>query len=158
MLRIAMRAGKLKIMIYIGADHAGYNLKEQIKEWLASQDFKFEDVGAEELNPVDDYPDFAKAVAEKVGQNPDDKGILACGTGEGMCIAANKEKAVRAIIGYDEFSTRASREHNNANVICFGGRSQDPEEVKRLLKIWLDTQYSGDERHERRLNKIAELE
>ncbi|PJE58432.1 MAG: ribose-5-phosphate isomerase [Candidatus Portnoybacteria bacterium CG10_big_fil_rev_8_21_14_0_10_36_7] len=145
-------------MIYIGADHAGYNLKEQIKEWLTSQDLKFEDIGAEELNPTDDYPDFAKAVADKVTKNPEAKGILACGTAEGMCIAANKEKGIRAIIGYDEFVTRASREHNNANVICFGGRSQDPEEVKKLLKIWFETQYSGEERHDRRLAKIEDLE
>lgn len=145
-------------MIYIGADHAGYNLKEQIKEWLKANDFKFEDVGAKELNPTDDYPDFAKAVSEKVSQNSQAKGILACGTAEGMCISANKEKGIRAIIGYDEFATRASREHNNANIICFGGRSQNPEEVKKLLKIWLDTEFSGEERHSRRLDKISKLE
>lgn len=145
-------------MLYLGADHAGYNLKEDIKKWLAANDFQFEDLGAKELNPTDDYPDFAKKVSEKISQDSESKGILACATGEGMCIAANKEKGARAIVGYDEFATRTSREHNDANIICFGGRSQNPEDVKRLLKIWLDTEYSGEERHIRRLDKISRME
>jgi ribose 5-phosphate isomerase B len=145
-------------MLYIAADHAGYPLKEELKPYLQELGFEFEDLGNRELDPSDDYPDFAFRLARNVLENEDSKGILICGTGQGVCIAANKITGIRAALAHDEFTALSAAEHLKANVICLGGRVTDFETAKKLVKIWLETQFSGEERHERRLEKIQNIE
>ncbi|MFH1611753.1 MAG: ribose 5-phosphate isomerase B [bacterium] len=144
-------------MIYIGADHAGYNLKEEIKKYLGELNQEFEDLGNKELDSEDDYPDFAVAVSKKVAETGE-RGILLCGTGIGMVIVANKIKGVRATICCDEYMAKQAREHNNVNVLCLGGRVFDVERAKKIIASWLDTDFTGEERHVRRLEKIETIE
>jgi len=125
-------------MLYLGADHAGFNLKK-------------------ELNPEDDYPDFALAVSQKVSQTGE-KGILICGTGSGMAITANKIKGVRAVNCWNDFTAVQSREHNDANVLCLGGRTIDLENAQKIVRLWLETKFATGERHLRRLKKIEDFE
>jgi len=145
-------------MLYIAADHAGYPLKEELKPFLEKEGYEVIDLGAEELDLADDYPDFAMALAQSVVEEDDAGGILICGTGQGMCITANKFPGIRAALAYDEFTARSAAEHVSANVLCLGGRTTDPETAKKLVKIWLDTEADEDERHARRLRKIEEME
>ena len=144
-------------MIYLGADHAGYNLKEELKKYLKEAKYDFEDLGNQEPEPLDDYPDFALKVAKKTAET-DGKGIVICGTGIGSCIAANKVKGARAAVVWDEFSAIQSREHNDANILCLGGRALDAETAKKIVRLWLETKFSGEERHLRRLGKIKQAE
>ena len=144
--------------IFIGSDHAGYNLKEKIKKHLIKLGIVFEDLGAKGFNPEDDYPDFAKKVAEKVAKNPENKGIMVCGTGLGSCISANKVKGIRAISAWNEKVAKQSREHLDANVLCLGARTQTIKEVKKIAKIWLETKFSKGKRHLRRIKKIRTIE
>lgn len=143
-------------MIYLGADHAGFILKEEAKRILQEAGYQYEDLGNFELDKQDDYPDFALAVVNKMESN--DKGILICGSGAGMCITANKIKGIRAVNCVDEFMAQQSRQHNNANVLCLGGQIVDPEKAEKIIKIWLITEFSQEERHIRRINKIKEIE
>jgi ribose 5-phosphate isomerase B len=145
-------------MLYIAADHAGYPLKEELKLFMEEMGVEFEDLGNEQLDPSDDYPDFAYRLAHHVLDNEDSKGILICGTGAGMCIAANKVDGIRAALVHDDFTARDAAEHLNANVICLGGRVTDFETGKKLVKMWLETEFSGDERHLRRFEKIQNIE
>jgi len=146
-------------MIYLGADHRGFKLKEEIKSWLKEQGIPFEDMGASALDPEDDYPDFALAVAEKVTANADEnRGILFCGSGMGMDVAANKVKGIRATVAYSRESAKHARTNDNVNVITLAGDSLGLEEAKEMVKIFLTTEFSGEERHARRLRKIAEIE
>lgn len=145
--------------IYLGADHRGFDLKEKIKEWLKDKGYSVEDLGAYSLNPEDDYPDFAFAVAKKVSGNPEeDRGILFCGSGAGMDIAANKIKSIRATVVWDVESAKRAREHNNANVISLAADWTPPEAAGKILRAFLETPFSGEERHVRRLKKIEEIE
>lgn len=144
-------------MIYLGADHAGFNLKEELKKYLEELGHECEDLGNKKLELEDDYPDFASAVAEKTVEN-DGQGVLICATGFGMAMAANKIKGVRAAVCWDDFTALQSREHNNANVLCLGSKIVDSETARKIVRTWLETEFSGDERHVRRLNKIRELE
>jgi len=145
-------------MLYIAADHAGYPLKEELKPYLQELGFEVADLGAEQLDLLDDYPDYAKKLSEEVLQNEDAGGILICGTGQGMCIAANRYEGIRAAFIYDEFTARSAAEHLDANVVCLGARVTDAETAKKIVKIWLDTEFSGEERHRRRLEKIDNQE
>jgi len=142
-------------MIYIGSDHAGYTLKEEIKKFLESLGYEFIDVGTDSIEPAD-YPDYAKKVVDGVLDNPENRGIMICGTGIGSCIAANRHKSIRAALPYNEETARLSREHNNANILCLGGRTMDKELAKKMTRIWLETPFSEAERHVRRLKKIEE--
>lgn len=144
-------------MIYLGADHAGFNLKEELKKYLKELGYQYEDLGNKELEPQDDYPDFALAVARKVVETGE-KGILICASGSGICLAANKVKGVRASVVWDEFTARQSREHNNANIICLAGKDLDLETAKKITQIWLEAEFTGEERHVRRLGKIEKSE
>ncbi len=144
-------------MIYLGADHAGFHLKEELKKYLKELGYEYKDLGNQELDPKDDYPDFALVVAEKVTQTKE-KGILICATGFGMAIAANKIKGIRAAVCWDEFTALQSREHNDANVLCLGGKVIDSETAKKIARIWLETEFVGEERHIRRLKKIEDIE
>ena len=145
-------------MLYIAADHAGYPLKEELKEYIKSLGHEVEDLGNEQLDPSDDYPDFAYRLAHNILDNEGSKGILICGTGAGMCIAANKIDGIRAALVHDEFTARDAAEHLNANIICLGGRVTDFDLAKKLVKMWLETEFSGDERHLRRFEKIQNIE
>ncbi len=145
-------------MLFIAADHAGYQLKEELKAYLIELGFEIKDLGNEQLDPSDDYPDFAYRLAQNILDSENSKGILICGTGQGVCIAANKVDGIRAALIHDEFTARTASEHLNANIVCFGGRVTDPETAKKLMKIWLETEFSGEERHERRLEKIRNIE
>jgi ribose 5-phosphate isomerase B len=145
-------------MLYIAADHAGFQLKETLKDFLAKEGYEVIDLGAEELDLADDYPDFAMELAKQVAQDENAGGILICGTGQGMCVVANKVAGIRAVMVYNDFTAKDAADHLNANVICLGGRVTDGETAKKLVKIWLDTEFSEDERHIRRLRKIAEME
>ena len=143
--------------IYLGADHAGFNLKEKIKSYLKGAGFAVEDQGAFILDPADDYTDFVTPVAKQVSADPElSRGIIVGGSGEGEAMAANRLPQVRATVYYggrEEIIT-LSREHNNANILSLGARFLGEEEALEAVKTWLATSYSNDERHERRLKKI----
>lgn len=142
-------------MVYLGADHGGYQLKEKIKIWLQRQNIQFEDCGATTLDPDDDYPDFAVAVARKVAQDPESKGILLCRSGAGMVIAANKVSSIRAVEVFDERSARHAREHNDANVASLSADWLDESTVFATLSTFLSTPFPNEERHVRRIKKIS---
>lgn len=143
-------------VVSIGADHAGVELKDQLKEWLTGRGVTVRDVGTHSSDSVD-YPDFAALVASDVVSGAAERGVLVCGTGLGMAIAANKFHGIRAAPIVDEASARLGREHNDANVIALGARITALEEAKELLRIFLETDYQGG-RHQRRLDKITALE
>lgn len=142
--------------IAIGCDHGGIVLKPAVEEVLQSRKIEIKDFGTYTSDSVD-YPDFALKVAEAVASGQFDLGILLCGTGIGISIAANKVKGIRCAHVTDAFSANASREHNNANIIAMGGRITDPETAKTLVAAWLDGVYAGG-RHQNRLDKIAKIE
>lgn len=143
-------------MLFIGADHGGFALKEGLKKFLASQGIVFQDLGTFSEESMD-YPDVAILLAKKVAEDADARGILCCGTGEGVCIAANKVKGIRAALVYDDASAKGASEHNHANVVCFGGRTMKLADVERWVGIWRSTPFGG-ERHQRRIDKINGFE
>ena len=142
--------------IALGADHAGYATKEAVRRFLDGLAIPYDDVGTFSGEPVD-YPDIAALVARGVSSGVYDRGILVCGTGIGMAIAANKFSGVRAAPVVDPVSARLSREHNDANVLALGGRVTPPAVALEIVKTFLDTPFEGG-RHQRRLDKIARLE
>jgi len=148
--------------IYIGTDHAGFEMKEELKDFLAKMGCKVEDKGAYEFDETDDYPDFiwpvVKAVAEDIANGLDTRGIVIGGSGQGEAIVANKVRGIRAAVVYDEYSAKMSREHNDANIISLGNRTLTIDKAKALVKIWLETPFSNEERHKRRIEKIKKLE
>jgi len=143
-------------MIYIGADHAGFHLKEELKKYLGELGHEYQDLGANEFEAKDDFPDYASLVAKKVVET-DGLGVLICATGSGVCMAANKVKGVRGSVVWDEFTALQAREHNNANVLCLAGKVLDTEAAKKITRAWLMAEYTGDERHIRRLGKVEEI-
>jgi ribose 5-phosphate isomerase B len=142
--------------IAIASDHAGFELKEKVKEHLKSLGYEVVDLGTNSTESVD-YPDYAVRVAERVSSGEISEGVLCCGTGIGMSIAANKFPGVRAAVAVNEFMARMAKEHNNANVLCLSGRLTDPETAKKLVELWLNAKFEGG-RHERRVAKIMEIE
>jgi ribose 5-phosphate isomerase B len=142
--------------IALGADHAGFQLKEALKGWLIDHGYQVVDYGTHSTESVD-YPDYAAQVAEAVADQKVERGVLVCGTGIGMTIAANKVPGVRAALCSDLYTARMSREHNDANVLALGGRLMGPEMALDILRMWLETDFAGD-RHRRRLDKIGGLE
>ncbi len=142
--------------IALGADHAGYELKDRIKQHLQQQGIDVQDEGTNSPESVD-YPDYANAVAHDVSQKRADLGILVCGSGIGMAIAANKVDGIRAANVSSEYEAQMSREHNNANVLALGARILQPEEALHIVDKWLATPFAGG-RHERRVEKIAAIE
>ncbi len=143
--------------IYIGADHAGFHLKEKIKRWLHHKGILYVDVGNNVFDAKDDYPDFAIPLARKVVAEKS-LGILVCGSAQGMCIAANKIKGARAVIPYTLKEARLSREHNNANIMCLSGWFTHFHKAKRMMELFLTTPFSKEPRHVRRVEKIKRLE
>ncbi len=145
------------MIIYLAADHRGFKLKEKIKEWLEDWGYQYKDMGAFELNQNDDYPDFISKVAEKISKNlKNSKGIVLGASGQGEAIVTNKYKGVRAVVYYGgtEEIIRLSREHNDANILSLGAVFLDEKTAKKAIKLWLETKFSGEERHIRRINKI----
>ena len=148
--------------IYIGTDHAGFELKEELKIFLESLGCEVEDKGAYEFNKADDYPDFiypvVKAVSKDIARDLDSRGIVIGGSGQGEAIVANKVKGIRAAVVYDEYSAEMSRMHNDANIISLGTRTLTISKAKELVKLWLETPFSNEERHKRRIEKIKAIE
>jgi ribose 5-phosphate isomerase B len=142
--------------IALGADHAGVTLKDALKPLLDARGLAYEDFGTHSTEPVD-YPDYAARVAHAVSSGAFDRGILVCGSGIGMAIAANKVRGVRAAPVVDEASARVCREHNDANILALGARITAVEEARTLVDIFLDTPFQGG-RHQRRVDKITALD
>ena len=138
--------------ICISSDHAGYEIKEFIKEQIIKSKISIIDLGPFLKKSVD-YPDYAKKVSNRVSKRKSDIGILVCGSGTGMAISANKTKGIRAAVGYNIKSTQLSRQHNNANVLCLGSRLTKRKDIKKIIKIFLNTKFEGG-RHKRRVKKI----
>jgi ribose 5-phosphate isomerase B len=147
-------------MIYLASDHAGFELKNKIVEYLKSKGLEVEDCGPHNYNRDDDYPDFIYPCAVKVGSgSPDDKGIVLGMSGNGEAIAANKAKGARAALyyGYNLELVKLSRQHNNANILSLGAKFITFDQVKEAIDLWLSTDFEGG-RHQRRIDKIKELE
>ena len=142
--------------VSIGADHAGFELKEKLKESLKAQGVEVTDEGTNSLESVD-YPDFAAKVAREVAERRAEMGVLVCGSGIGMAIAANKVHGVRAANVSSEMEAQLSREHNNANVVAVGARFLQPEQAEKIVQTFLRTRFAGG-RHEKRVEKIGKLE
>ncbi len=143
------------LQVVIASDHAGYELKAAIQKLLP--DWKWLDLGPLNGDRVD-YPDFAQKLAERVSKGEFSQGILVCGSGIGMSIAANKVAGIRAAVVENPVAARLSREHNDANVLCLGSRFIAPEYGAEIARVWLETPFSGDARHSARVKKITQLE
>jgi len=144
------------LRVALGSDHAGFALKEEIKDYLREAGVEYHDFGTFGPEAVD-YPDFALAVAEAVAHGRFERGILCCGTGVGVAIAANKVPGIRAALCHDTFSARASREHNDANVLTLGARVIGPGLAREVVAVWLAAEFAGG-RHRRRVDKIRAIE
>jgi len=145
-------------LVIIGSDHAGYDMKEKIKKMLKNENYEYIDI-SEKYIADDDYTDVVTAICEKMTK--EDKAIMVCGTGIGSSIMANKYAGVRAAICYDEYTAKFTRLHNDANMLCLGGRTilaEDDQNLKLIVKTFLDTEFSFEERHVRRLKKIENIE
>ena len=142
--------------VAVGADHAGFLLKQNLKSWLAAQGHTVLDVGTHSPDSVD-YPDFAAAVSRAVSVGDATRGVLVCGTGIGMAIAANKVPGIRAGVCGDVETARLSRQHNDLNVLALAGRATPLDRAIAIVSAWLDTPFEGG-RHERRLAKVSDLE
>ncbi len=143
-------------MLFIGSDHGGLEMKEELVKVLASRNLPVKDCGTTNGDSVD-YPDFAEKVAGAVSRGEAELGILVCGTGIGMSIVANKFLGVRAALATDEFMAQMAKEHNNANILVLGGRVLSVELATKMVNVWLDTAYEGG-RHQLRLDKISQVE
>lgn len=129
-------------------------MKEEIKKHLRNLGQAFEDLGNKKFDPKDDYPDFAKRVAKAVSRSPKNKGILVCGSGLGMSIAANRFKKARAALCLNEKMAEMSRKHNNANILCLAADILPLAKAKKIIKIWLEAEFSKEKKHQRRIRKI----
>jgi ribose 5-phosphate isomerase B len=144
------------IAVALGADHAGFPLKEDLKGWLISRGFDVVDLGTQATESVD-YPDFAIAVGGAITAGKADRGVLVCGTGIGMAMAANKVPGARAAACSDAYTARMSREHNDANILALGARITSREAAIEILEVWLNAEFAGG-RHARRVEKIVALD
>lgn len=144
--------------IFVGADHRGFELKEKIKTWLAEWKYEFEDEGAHQLDPDDDYTTYASRVAIKVSENPESLGILSCGSGVGVDITANKFDGARASVAISSPQIAAGRHDDNMNILVLAADYLDEHQVKRILRAFLETEYKPKERYENRLRDIKIIE
>lgn len=142
--------------VAIGSDHAGFEDKERVKKQLEELGVEYEDVGTDSTEPTD-YPIYAAKVAERVASGAVEQGLLICGSGNGMQIAANKVRGVRAALAWNEETARLARQHNDANVLSVPARMISPEEISKVIKSYLDATFEGG-RHQRRVEEISELE
>jgi ribose 5-phosphate isomerase B len=143
--------------IALGSDHAGYDLKEHLASWLAESGHAVYDLGTHSTDPVD-YPDYAAAVAQAVLDGRADRGVVVCGSGAGASIAANKFRGIRASVAHDMYTAHQMVEHDDVNVICLGSRVIGQALAEDLVKTFVGAQFSRDDRHVRRLDKIRKLE
>jgi len=147
----------MRMRVAVGADHGGFSLKNELVMRLQEQ-YEILDVGAHTLDPADDYPDFAQAVATEVASERAERGILVCGSGVGACIAANKVPAIRACLCHDTYSARQGVEHDDMNVLCLGARVIGLELATELATTFLKARFSDEPRHRRRLKKLLAIE
>jgi len=145
-----------RMKIALASDHGGYELKETLKYFLKEKEIEVDDFGTFSEESVD-YPDFAKKATMAVVEGKADGAVLICGTGIGMSITANKFKGIRAALVHDIYTAQMAKEHNNANIICMGGRTTDKKLAKEMVSIWLSSKFEAG-RHARRLDKIKQLE
>lgn len=144
--------------VYIASDHGGYKYKEELKEYIRDKGYEVEDMGAHELDPEDDYPDFVIPLALRVAQGKQDLGIVIGRSGNGEQIAANKVKGIRAALCLNDEMAKKAREHNDANVLSLGADYIDLETAKKIAETFLKTPFSEDKRHKMRLDKISKYE
>lgn len=144
-------------MIFIGADHRGFRLKEEVKKWLESQQYEYRDLGAKEYDKDDDYPDISIKLGETVIKE-NGRGILICGSGAGASIAANKVKGIRAGLCTSEKQTKAARNDDDINVLCVSADAVSVDDNLRIVSVFLGTLFSSEERYFRRINKIRDYE
>lgn len=145
-------------MIYLGADHRGFKLKEAIKKKLTNEGLEVSDLGNDHLDPEDDYVIFAEKVAKAVVQSSNNRGLLFCGSGAGVDMVANKIDGVRSALVFDLARAKQAREHEDANVISIPADVLDEESAYQMVKTFLETKFSGEERHERRLEEMKKVE
>jgi ribose 5-phosphate isomerase B len=148
----------MPLKVALAADHGGFILKTQLVQWLENQDYEVNDLGAQIFNAADDYPDFALLLAEAVSSGQADRGVLVCGSGVGASVAANKVPGIRAAVCHDSYSAHQGVEHDNMNVLCLGSRVIGRELARELVQAFLNARFSGEERHQRRLKKITDIE
>lgn len=147
------------MVIYIGADHRGFKLKAILADFLRGLGYEVVDLGSDHYDENDDYPDFARLVAEKVAESPEEnRGILICGSGVGVDIAANKFKGIRSALIFNEKQAFLSRNDDDANVISLAADFLNEVQSRKILEVWIKTDFSREERHKRRLDKIRDLE
>ena len=144
--------------VAVGTDHAGFDLKVQIVPWLESSGHEVVDVGAHTLDPADDFPDFAAAVAHSINDGVAERGVMVCGSGVGASIATNKVSGIRACLCHDTYTARQGVEHNDMNVICLGGRVIGIETAKEVIAAFLGADYTPEARFQRRIDKVSEIE
>jgi ribose 5-phosphate isomerase B len=144
--------------VYLGSDHAGFELKEHLRGWLAEQGHEPVDCGAQRYDPDDDYPAFVIAAAQRTVSDPGSRSVVIGGSGNGEAIAANKVVGVRAALVWNDQIARLAREHNDANVISLGARMHSMDEATRFVEIFLRTPFSGGPRHRRRIGQISAYE
>ncbi len=146
-------------MIYIAADHGGFKLKQHLARFLQKQKLDFKDLGPAKFKDGDDYPDFGAKVAKQVSKNPvSNLGILICRSGQGMCIVANKYPRVRAVLVWNQAAAKVSRNDDMANILCLPSDFMNYSQAESILKTWLNTAYSTEPRHMRRVHKISKIE
>lgn len=144
--------------IYLGADHAGWNMKETITDFLKEKGHNVVDMGNIFEVANDDYPDFGHAVAKRVVADPHSRGIVICGNAQGICIVTNKVKGIRAATGFDVEEAKTTRTDDDSNILCLPGRYLRKEKAKQIVDAWISTPFSNEERHVRRLKKVADIE
>lgn len=147
-----------KRTIYIGADHAGWELKEALESYLTEKEYNVVDMGNQSLVKDDDYPRFGHAVAKRVVTDAGSHGIVICGNAQGICIVANKVRGARAATGFDTEVAKSAREDDDSNILCLPGRHIEIKEAKKIVDMWLETEFSGEERHIRRLKEVEDIE
>ncbi len=144
--------------VAISADHAGFEMKSEIVRWLESEGHQVKDLGAHVMDPNDDYPDFAAAVANSLCSEEAEKGVIICGSGVGACITANKVRGIRACLCHETYTARQGVEHDDMNVVCIGGRVIGIELAKAVLEAFLEARFIPEPRFQRRLDKLAQVE
>lgn len=146
------------MIVYMGADHGGFKLKEEIKNWLLDWHIEYKDLGAFEYNPEDDYPDFAWPVAVRVGSEQSAVGILVCRSGQGECMVANKAKGARAALAWNEQSAIAARNDDDANILCLPADYVSLNNAKKIVHAFLTTPFGKAERFARRVDKVKKID
>lgn len=144
--------------ISLAADHNGFDLKKEISDQLENEGYEVIDVGPHSHDPLDDYPDYAKKLADSVSRGESLRGIMICGSGVGASVASNKVKGIRAAVCHDIYSAHQGVEHDDMNVLCLGSRIVGSEVARELVKAFITAEFTGEERHQRRLDKVLDME